>query len=140
MEFKQTNEFYVLRLEHGEDIVKSLMEFAEMEEIKLGSISGIGAVEQMDVGLYDPSDKTYHLNSFVGDFEMANLTGNLTTFNGDPYVHVHATFADSRGKTIGGHLNRAIISATAEIFIITSNTVVDRNFSEEIGLNLLDLS
>ena len=36
----------------------------------------------------------------------------------------------------GGHLNRAIISATAEIQIQVIDGEIGREFSQEIGLNL----
>ena len=37
---------------------------------------------------------------------------------------------------VGGHLNKAIVGATAEIVLNVVDVVVEREFVEEIGLNL----
>ena len=40
---------------------------------------------------------------------------------------------------IGGHLNKAIVSATAEIILTVVDMVVERELNKEIGLNLFKL-
>ncbi|MDU5110670.1 MAG: DNA-binding protein [Clostridium sp.] len=137
MEYKVFGETIVLRLEKGEEVIESIKNLCEKEDIKLGSISGLGATNHVVVGLFKVEEKKYYSNTFEEDYEITNLTGNISRMNGEVYLHIHGTFANFEGKCIGGHLNKAIISATSEIIINIINGEVERKFSEEIGLNLI---
>ena len=44
--------------------------------------------------------------------------------------------ADKENKVYGGHLNSAIVSATCEMFVRVIQGNVNREFNNEIGLNL----
>ena len=43
---------------------------------------------------------------------------------------------DVEGRVYGGHLNKAVVSATCEMVIDIIDGAVERKFSDEIGLNL----
>ena len=137
MEYRVFGETIVLRLEKGDEVIESIKNLCEKEDIKAGSISGLGASNHVVVGLFKVDEKKYYSNTFEEDFEITNLTGNISRMNGEVYLHIHGTFADLEGKCIGGHLNKAIISATSEIIITKINGDIGRSFSEEIGLNLI---
>ena len=46
--------------------------------------------------------------------------------------------ADGNNNVVGGHLNKATVSATCEMFIHVIDGEVNRKFSDEIGLNLFE--
>lgn len=138
MEYRVFDETIVLRLEKGEEVIESIKKLCEKEDIKAGSISGLGASNHIVVGLFKVAEKKYYSNTFEEDFEITNLTGNISRMDGEVYLHIHGTFANVEGKCIGGHLNKAIISATSEIIINKINGNIGRKFSEEIGLNLFE--
>ena len=138
MEYRVFGETIVLRLEKGEEVIESIKKLCEKEDIKAGSISGLGASNEVVVGLFKVDEKKYYSNTFEEDFEITNLTGNISRMNGEVYLHIHGTFANVEGRCIGGHLNKAVISATSEIIINKINGNVGRKFSEEIGLNLIE--
>ena len=137
MEYRKFESAYLLRLDRGEEITASLLRLAEEEGIRLAQVSGIGAVHDFTVGLFDPAVKQYFSNRFTGNFEIVSLTGNLTVMEEKPYLHLHLSAADAEGRVVGGHLNRAVISATCEMVVREIPGTVDRAFSPEIGLNLL---
>lgn len=138
MNYGKYGDTYILRLEVGDEICAALLSFAEKENITLAEVSGIGAVNAFTVGVYDTAEKKYYANEFSGAYEIVLLSGNITQKEGKPYLHLHFSAGNAAGAVFGGHLNSAVISATAEIFVRTLCGAVGRRFDDGIGLNLLD--
>ena len=137
MEYRKFGDTYVVRLDKGEEILEQVKALALAEDIRLASVQALGAINDLTVGVFDTTTKEYHSNSFQGTFEIVSLTGTIDTMDGQFYCHLHMSAGDSQGRVFGGHLNRAVISATCEMVIREIPGTVDRAFSPEIGLNLL---
>ena len=58
--------------------------------------------------------------------------------NGEYYAHLHMSAGNDKGEVFGGHLNRAMISATCELVIHVIDGRVERRHDEEVGLNLFE--
>ena len=56
--------------------------------------------------------------------------------DGEYYAHLHMSVGNQKGEVFGGHLNRAIVSATCELVITVIDGRVDRVHDEETGLNI----
>lgn len=137
MEYKRQRNTVIVRVDKGEDIIKELLSLSEKENILFASISGLGAVNDIELGIFDTSEKRYHSKRFTGDFEITLLVGTLSRKNKKPYIHVHMSVGNVlTNEFVGGHLNKAIVGATAEIVLNVVEIVVEREFVEEIGLNL----
>ena len=78
----------------------------------------------------------YYSNSFKGYYEITSLTGTINTMNGEYYAHLHMSVGNEKGEAFGGHLNRAVVSATCEMVITVIDGNVDRVYDEETGLNV----
>ena len=138
MKYTKAGSKYFLRLDKGEEILEQIKSVCEKEHITLGTVSGLGACNDITIGLFETAAKEYHAANLSGDHELVGLTGNITTMDEAVYLHVHALFADSAYSVKGGHLNKAVISATGEIIIEALDGKVGRRFSDAIGLNLLE--
>ncbi len=136
MEYKKINNHIIARIDAGEEILEQIKEIATQENIKLANINALGATNDFTVGVYKVAEKKYYSNTFKGDFEIVSLTGTINTMNDEFYSHIHMSAGDEEGKVFGGHLNRAIISATCEMVITIIDGQVDRYHDNDIGLNL----
>ena len=139
MEYKRFNNKFIVRINKGEEIVETLKKVCKDNSIKLGSVTGIGATNKVTVGLFDVDTKKYHSTELTGNYEIVPLQGNITTMDGEVYLHLHINVCDLEHHSFGGHLNSAIVSATFEAVIDIIDGKIDRKFNKEIGLNLLDL-
>lgn len=139
MKYKKFDNTYIVRLQVGDEICEKLLQLAKEENIRLASISGLGAVNEFTVGVYNTEEKKYYANEFSGVYEVVSLTGTLTRKDDEPYLHAHFAAGDDKGHVVGGHLNREIISATAEIVINVIDGEVGRRFDDETGLNIFDI-
>ena len=136
MEYRRFNNTIVARIDKGEEILEQIKEIADKENIKLANINALGATNDFTVGVFKTAEKKYYSNNFKGDFEIVSLTGTINTMNDEFYSHIHMSCGNDKGEVFGGHLNRAIVSATCEMIINIIDGKVDRYFDENIGLNL----
>jgi predicted DNA-binding protein with PD1-like motif len=128
---------YCLRLDVNDEVVESIKSFCKQLKITGGCFSGIGATNNVSLGIFDEHTKKYTMHSYKKSLEITSLNGNISTFNNEPYIHTHINLSDHSLKVFGGHLNQAVISVTAEIFITKCNKKLVRQFDKRVGINLL---
>lgn len=138
MEYRRFEDTYVIRLNKGEEVIASLKEICKNEDIKLAEITGLGASDLVEIGVFNVHTKEYKTKVFEGMFEITSLVGNATRKDGEVYLHIHINFGDEDGLVKGGHLVQTRISATSEIILRKVEGNVGRKLSTEIGLNLLE--
>ncbi len=139
MKYRKIDSKYIIRIDKNEEIVASIEKVCIENKIQLGKITAIGAVNKVIIGLFKPEDRKYLSSELKGDFEITSLIGNITSKDNKPYLHIHINIADEKHRIFGGHLNLAMVSATCEVLVEEFAGNVERNFDEDIGLNLLKL-
>ena len=136
MDYKRYGDTIIARMDKGEEILTQLEAIARREEIRLASVSALGATDDMTVGVFRTAEKKYYANHFTGDMEIVSLTGTVSTMDGKPYLHLHMSAGDAEGHVFGGHLNRAVVSATCEMVIRIIDGQAERVHDASVGLNL----
>lgn len=136
MEYRRFGNKIIARIDKGEEILTTIKEISVKENIKLASVQALGATDEFTVGVYKVDEKKYYANEFKGYFEIVSLTGTINTMDGEFYTHIHMSAGNDKGEVFGGHLNKAIVSATCEMVIDIIDGNVDRNYDEETGLNV----
>ena len=130
-----------MRLDPGEEIVEQLTALVERENVRLGSVSALGAAGDVTIGIFNTREKQYHSRRYQGDYEISALVGNVSRKEGEPYLHLHITIGNPvTGEVHAGHLTSAVISATLELFLQVWDGRVDRKFSDQVGLNLFQFT
>ena len=136
MEYRRFGNKIIARIDKGEEILTTIKEISLKENIKLASVQALGATDEFTVGVYKVDEKKYYANEFKGYFEIVSLTGTINTMDGEFYTHIHMSAGNDKGGVFGGHLNKAIVSATCEMVIDIIDGNVDRKYDEETGLNV----
>ena len=100
MEYRKFDSTIIARIDKGEEILEKVKEIALKENIKLASISALGAVNDFTVGVFKTDEKKYYSNSFQGNFEITSLTGTINTMNGEFYTHIHMSAGNEITYTV----------------------------------------
>ncbi|MFH1533289.1 MAG: PPC domain-containing DNA-binding protein [Pseudomonadota bacterium] len=137
MDWRMSGTDYVIRLDRGEEIMSSLMGLLEEQDIRSGSIVGIGAVEETVLGFYDGHTREYLRRSFPEEAELVVFAGNVSVVDGAPFVHAHAVISDASFQAFSGHFFSGIISVTGEFQLRANPVSVHRELDAGFGLKLL---
>ena len=137
MDYRKFGNTYVIRMDRGEEVVRTLTDFCQKEDVTLGSVDALGASDHAVIGLYDVETREFHKKTFDEPLEISSLHGNISTMNDEIYLHLHINLARGDLSVIGGHLAECRLSATCEMFVRKLEGRVERRHDNEVtGLNL----
>lgn len=141
MKTAQDGKNHVIILERGEDVIPTLEKYCAEHKIIAGVFTGIGAVNNIEIGYYDFEKREYHFRSEAGDFEVASMNGNVALFEGKPFIHAHAVLSrcDKTLECIGAHIKKASVAVTLEVCLTEMNVSLARVHDDFIGLKLLNV-
>lgn len=128
----------MLILERGENVLDSLTQCATAAQLQGGMISGLGAIEDPELGYFDLKKSTFVRRRFAGMFEVLAVSGNFSRDRKELTTHVHVSLGRSNFRVIGGHLLDAKVAITIELFIVPLGEMPVRTMNPELGLRLID--
>ena len=144
MEYREFSGKYYIRLDKGDEILASLAALCAREGIKAAQINGIGGCDKATVGVFDPDKKEYDRAELETMLELLSLDGNVTEYEGKPYIHAHASFAyhgaDGKPAVLAGHLLEAVIGLTGEIVLTPADGYITRKYIDELGIRIWDFT
>jgi len=127
---------FVLRFDRGEEFIGVLKKFCQQEKIQGGWFWGLGAISEVELAFYNLTEKKYYSKVLSQPLEVASLSGNIGIKDNELIVHCHGVFSNKNMQTFGGHVNKLVVAATLEVFL-NLLPAINRQYSDEIGLNLL---
>ncbi len=138
MEIARSQEHILIRLGHGEDILKTLGEVVSEEKTTLLIVTGIGMITDFELGYFEEGQ--YIKKAFKDPHELVMLQGTIAS-EGEPRMHIHAVVADKEHQAFGGHLLKGWAWVSNEIGMlrlkgVRSKRILDR----ERGVAVLHVS
>ncbi|HLW76377.1 MAG TPA: PPC domain-containing DNA-binding protein [Bryobacteraceae bacterium] len=109
-------------MRRGDEIAAGLTEFAEKNHVSNAHLTGIGALNHLVLGWYDPEKRAYKKNVIDEEVELVSLTGNIAIENGKPFVHAHCVVAFKDGTTRGGHLLEGKVAVEFQGFVVDNES------------------
>ena len=139
MQSKKTSYGFIIKVEPGEEIHQVLSKVCQANNITSGFLTGIGAVQAVELGYFYTQHNQYQFKKINQALEIVSLSGNIALVEDKPMVHLHGVFGDENFHVVAGHIKSATVSVTGELCLITDDTTVKRLTDEKTGLKLWDL-
>lgn len=130
---------WAVRLEPGEDIHKSVVEFCRDHNISSAELRAIGSVENPTLAHYRKDQKEFTEREFSGIYEIVSLLGVVALEDNQPSAHIHLTISDQDMNASGGHLVKGVCSATIELVVRRYYAKINKKFDDQVGLRLWDI-
>lgn len=127
----------IRKLSHGKDLLEEMTAICRKENITLGRVEGIGAVQRARIGYYNQITRQYQYIEFNNHLEITHLVGNVSIKDNKPFVHAHVTLSDEKGNAFGGHLAQGTIIFACEIILHAfEGPKLTRSYDDVTGLPL----
>ncbi len=135
MEVGRDGDHVVVKLARGEDLLPTLEEALRGEGVASGVVlAGIGALQDVELGWFDPGEKSYVKRVHAGSRELLSLQGTVT-LDADLPLHLHCALADAEQRVVGGHLFRGRVAVLAEVAVRALDALaLTRRKNPETGL------
>lgn len=130
VKYKRKDNIIALALTSGDEVLESIKKVCIAENVRSATVTGIGATNFVEIGILNEDKRTYTKRTVEEDLEISNMTGNVTSRDGECYVHMHITLTKV-DNAFGGHIFRCVISAVADIFIKIIDIDIWREVQED---------
>jgi len=114
----------MVSLYSGDDLIPLVKRICLEESIRGAFVSAIGAADRIPIAAFNLETGKYDEIVKTGYHEITSIEGNVSTVLDDNnnaidlMIHLHISFADTKGNAFGGHLLPGLSSAAVgEVYI-----------------------
>jgi predicted DNA-binding protein with PD1-like motif len=116
---------FLLTLEPGDEVVRCLIQFARAQEVDAAVVTGIGSIAEAELGAGGGRDREHRRRTVREPLEACSITGTVTLVDGEPFPHLHGTFARADHSLLGGHVYQAVCATSVDLSLhITHDTLL----------------
>jgi uncharacterized protein len=115
--FSATEFGFILSLEPGDELVRCLIQFARDQEVEAAVLTGLGSVVEVELGVGSGRSRDQMRRVLREPLEACSLTGTVTLLDGEPFPHVHGTFARLDTSMVGGHVYQAVCGSAIDMAV-----------------------
>ena len=128
-----------IRMFSGESYYDCLAEACRRHQVRSAVVlSSLGQFGEFELG-YFVARGDYAPERFTEPHELVAVSGLVSTNDGEPEFHLHATLGGRDKRTVSGHLLSAVVAITNETVLLESEASLTRRLSDETGLRMLEL-
>jgi uncharacterized protein len=129
---------FAVVLATGDEVLSSLLEFVQRENIRGATFTAIGALSDAVLSYFNWEKKEYEKIPVREQVEVAALIGDVADDSkGKPSLHIHAALGTRDGSAKAGHLGEGHVRPTLEVIVTESPTHLRKVKDEESGLALI---
>ncbi len=122
LKYRVDGEKVFIRMDDGEDFYETL--YGVLNELGWKSgivLNAIGMLKDFEIGWFNTQKSEYEKEYISVPHELVSVQGNISDKDGEPFAHLHVSLAGPSRSIVGGHLFKATVCNTVEMFILKSN-------------------
>jgi len=129
---------FVLVFDKGDEVTAILLGFARENQLKASYFTALGSFSDAVLGFFERERKDYKRIEMQEQVEVMSLFGNIARDeSGAHKLHAHVVVGKSDGSAHGGHLLKAHVWPTLELFLTETAEQLQRKVDEETNLALI---
>ena len=134
----ETPRTYTLVFDKGDEVTVTLLQFAKANQLKASYFTALGSFSDATLGFFERERKDYKRIEIEEQVEVMSLFGNIARDeSGEHKLHAHVVIGKSDGTAHGGHLLKAHVWPTLELFLTETSEKLQRRVDEETNLPLI---
>ncbi|MBR2706659.1 MAG: DUF296 domain-containing protein [Mogibacterium sp.] len=138
MDYRKFGDTVYIRMDKGDEIIGSILDICEKEQIPSAIFSGIGGCSEAQIQTFLPETGSFETQTICGMLEMVSLTGSVISDDHKGlYQHTHGVFSYKDGDkhcVSAGHIKSITVLYTAEIELRpVKGGKINRQYNPETG-------